>query len=114
MAHLQAFLGAPRGFKTRGPLFPYLFVIGVEAFSCPIFRAMQGNFLAGCKIGRTGEEEMVISHMLYVDDILLFCEANQNQLVHLSRTLMWFEAISRLRINLSKNEIIQVGGTVEE
>ena len=56
----------------------------------------------------------VISHMFYADDILLFCEANQNQLVHLSRTLMWFGAISRLRINLSKNEIILVGGTVEE
>lgn len=36
---------------------------------------------------------------------MLFCEANQNQLVYMSWTLMWFEAI----INLSKSEIIPVG-----
>ena len=40
---------------------------------------------------------------------LLFCEANIDQLKFLSWSLMWFEAMSGLRINLSKREIIPVG-----
>ena len=50
----------------------------------------------------------VISHLFYEDDTLLFCEPNKDQIKFLSWTLMWLEAMSRLRINLSKSEIIPV------
>ena len=52
---------------------------------------------------------MIISHLLYADDTILFCGSNQEQMMYLSWLLMWFEAISRLRINLNKSEIISVG-----
>ena len=58
--------------------------------------------------GRDGRE-LVISHFLYADDIVLFCEANSKQLMYLGWTLMWFEAYSGLKMNLSKSEIIPVG-----
>ena len=38
----------------------------------------------------------------------MFCEANLEQLMYLGWTLMWFEAISGLKINLSKSKIIPV------
>ena len=50
-----------------------------------------------------------ISRILYADDTVLFCEANQEQLMHLRWTLMWFEAVSRLKVYMSKSEIILVG-----
>ena len=50
-----------------------------------------------------------ITHLLFANDTLVFCEASLEQMVFLSWLLMWFEAISSLRINLDKSEILLVG-----
>ena len=47
-----------------------------------------------------------MSHLLFAGDTLVFYGASQDQMMYLSWTLMWFEAISRLRINLDKSELI--------
>ena len=57
--------------------------------------------------GRFGEGVQV-SHLLFVDDTLVFYKASQDQITYLCWLLMWFEAISRLRINLEKRELIPV------
>ena len=88
-------------------------MLGMDALSCLIDRAVQGGFLSSCYIRRRNEEGMVVSHFLYADDTLLFCGADQGQLAHLSWLLMWFEIISGLRINLNKSEIIPVGSIAE-
>ena len=81
----------------------------MEALSRLIFRAVRGGFLSGCRIkGRSGDGA-VVTHLLFADDTLVFCEASQDQMAHLSWLLMWFEAISGLRINLDKSEILPVG-----
>ena len=81
----------------------------MEVLSRLVERAMEGNFLSGCNIGGKGEEGLVLTHLLYVDDSLIFCGADWTQLVYMRWLLMWFEAISGLKINLSKSEIIPVG-----
>ena len=58
--------------------------------------------------GQEGEG-ILISHLLFADDSLVFCEESHDQLTHLSWLLMWFEACSRLRVNLEKSELIPVG-----
>ena len=88
-------------------------MIGMEVFSRIIDRAMEGNFFTDCNVGGRGEEGLVLTHFLYVVDTLIFCGANQIQLVYLRWLLKWFEAISGLRINLSKSEIIPVGRVVD-
>ena len=84
-----AFFPSSRGLRQGDPLSPYLFVIGMEPLSCLINHAIEGNYLSGSKIADRRGEELVISHLLYVDDTLLFCEADKDLLKFLSWTLMW-------------------------
>ena len=98
-----------RGLRQGDPLSPYLFVIGMEALSQLLNCAVDGNYLSGSKIAGRDGDGFVISHLLYADDTLLFCGASKDQLKFLSWLLMWFEALSGLRINLNKSEIIPVG-----
>ena len=103
------FFQSSRGLRQGDPLSPYLFVIGMEALSCLINRAVVGNYLSGIGVANGRGEELSISHLLYADDTLIFCEDDIEQLKFLSWILMWFEAMSGLKINLTKSEIIPIG-----
>ena len=81
----------------------------MEALSCLINRAVEGNYLSGSRIVDERGEDLSISHLLYADDTLLFCEADIDQLKFISWILMWFEAMSGLKINLIKSDIIPIG-----
>ena len=113
---LAGFFPSSRGLRQGDPLSPYLFVIGMEALSCLINRVVEGNYLSGSRIADGRGEKLVISHLLYADDTLFLCEADKDRLKFLSWTLMWFEAMSGLKINLNKSEIIPIGpmANVEE
>ena len=50
-----------------------------------------------------------MSHLLFADDTVVFCEDSQEQMAILTWLLMWFEAISGLSINLNKSGILPVG-----
>ena len=94
------FFPSSRGLRQGDPLSPYLFVIGMEALSCMINRAVDDNYISGSRVAIGRGEDMSISHLLYADDTLIFCEADLDQLKFLSWILMWFEAMVGLKINL--------------
>ncbi|RVW55429.1 putative ribonuclease H protein [Vitis vinifera] len=81
----------------------------MEALSQLLSSARNGGFISGFKVGGRGREGLIVSHLLFVDDTLIFCDVNAKQLQYLSWTFMWFEAISGLKVNLSKSEVIPVG-----
>ena len=57
----------------------------MEALSRLIFRAVrEGGYLSGCKIKEKSGDEVLVSHLLFADDTLVFCEASQDQMVYLS------------------------------
>ena len=57
-----------------------------------------------------------MSHLLFVDDTLVFYKSFQDQIVHLCWLLMWFETCSRLKVNSEKSDLIPIGSVdwVEE
>ena len=103
------FFNSSKGLRQGDPISPYLFVLGMEALSCLIKRAVRGGFLTSYRVKGRGGEGVQLTHLMYADDTLIFCDASKDQLAYLSCVLMWFEVISGLRINLDKSEIIPMG-----
>ncbi|RVW16810.1 putative ribonuclease H protein [Vitis vinifera] len=81
----------------------------MEALSQLLSRARNGNFISCFRVGGRGSEGLFVSHLLFADDTLIFCDADADQLQYLSWTFMWFEAISGLKVNLNKTKAIPVG-----
>ena len=81
----------------------------MEVLSILLRRVVAGGFLFGCSF--RGNEGFVfnISHLLFADNTMVFCEVSEDQMLYLSWVLFWFEASSSLKINLEKSELISVG-----
>ena len=54
------------------------------------------------------EHSLVMSHLLFADDTLIFCDADLDQHLLLHMVLIWFEAISSLKINMGNSELVPV------
>ena len=70
---LEGFFNSTRGLRKGDPLSPYLFVIGMEVFSNLTDKYALGGFLIGFNIANRRGEEDHITHLLFVDDTLVFC-----------------------------------------
>ncbi len=103
------FLRKHRGLHQGDPLSLLLFVIVMEALSRMLDRAIDGGFISGFQVGSEEANLLMVSHLLFADNTLIFCEVDPNQILHLGFPLTWFEAISGLKVNLAKSEMIQVG-----
>ena len=56
----------------------------MKMFSCLLRRSISGGYLSSWRVkGRSGEM-ILISHLLFADDTLVFCEVSQEQMTYLS------------------------------
>ena len=67
------FFSSSKGLRQGDPISPYLFILGMEVLSALIRRAVQGNFISGCRLRGRGDAEIMVSHLLFADDTILFC-----------------------------------------
>ncbi|KAF5466388.1 hypothetical protein F2P56_016314 [Juglans regia] len=81
----------------------------MEALSRMISALVNNDFMAGFSIGDPNMGIINISHLLSIDDTLIFCEANQNQVRALKALILYFEAMSSLKVNFDKSEMVPVG-----
>ena len=68
------FFRSSRGLRQWDPFSPYLFVIVMEAFNRMIEKAVCGGFLTACQVRGRGGAGVKVSHLLFADDTLIFCE----------------------------------------
>jgi hypothetical protein len=103
------FFGSSRDLRQGDPLSPLLFVVVMEALSRMLFSSVERGFLSGFSVGSRNNEALSVSHLLFADDTLIFCEPNVKHFRDLRCLFLCFEAVSGLKINLSKSEIVPIG-----
>ena len=99
--------GSPYGLRQEDPLSPLLFLFMMEVLSRLLKRTEEGDFLRGFQASPNGG--LHISHLLFADDTILFCDASREQLLYIRMVLIFFKAITGLKMNVGKSEIVPVG-----
>jgi hypothetical protein len=102
------FFNSSRGLRQGDPLSPLLFIVVLEVLSKMLSSAIDCGRLSSFSVGST-PPVINISHLLFVDDILVFSEANPDRLRYLRVLLVCFEAVSSLKVNLAKSLLVPVG-----
>uniref|UniRef100_A0A2N9HCX4 Reverse transcriptase domain-containing protein n=1 Tax=Fagus sylvatica TaxID=28930 RepID=A0A2N9HCX4_FAGSY len=91
------------------PLSPLLFLLVMEILSRMLRKVEEEGLIRGFRAGSNAAEGLCISHLLYADDTILFCDADLDQLVYVRMVLTCFEAVTGLRVNMAKSEMVPVG-----
>jgi hypothetical protein len=105
----EGFFHSSRGIRQGDPLSPLLFVLVMEALSRMVNATIEQGLLLGFSVGERVPSNLVVSHSLFADDTLIFCEAFLEQIKYVRLILLCFEAVSGLRVNLGKSELVAIG-----
>jgi hypothetical protein len=105
----SGFFGSSRGVLQGDPLSPFLFVMVLEAFSKMLGAVTSKGLISGFSVGSNEQNWVVVSHLLFADDTLVFCGANDSQIRHIGALLVCFETVLGLKVNLSKSTLVPVG-----
>ena len=99
--HLSSFFQIGRGCRQGDPLSPYIFIICAEFLANKI---RLNKDIKGIKIGNS---EHKISQ--YADDTSIFLDGSDNSLNELLKELDFFAAISGLKVNFDKTQLVWIG-----
>ena len=58
--------------------------------------------LSGFSVGNLKGRSLAMSHLLFADDTLIFFDADLDQILILLMILIWFEAVSGLKIKIGR------------
>jgi hypothetical protein len=88
----------------------------MEAFSKMLGAFTSRGLILGFSLGSSKLARVNVSHLLFVDDTLIFCGANASQIRHIRALLVCFEVVAGLKVNLSKSALVLVGslGNVDQ
>ena len=81
----------------------------MEVLSRFLKKTKECNLIWGFHVGTVNSIGVRISHMLFADDTILFCDASRDQLLSIRLVLSCFQAFTGLKVNVEKREIVPVG-----
>jgi hypothetical protein len=97
--------GSHRGVRQGDPFSPFLFNIAAEGLAKMIAHAQEAKLVTGL-VPHLIENGVVI--LQYADDTILLIQDDMEQIIHMKLILYMFEAMSGLKINFLKSEIMMV------
>ena len=103
------FFGISRGLRQGDPLSPMLFLVMIEVFNKMMKRAEGAGLLRGFRAAGRPGGGVGVSHLLFADDTILFCNANEEQILHIRMLLLCFQAVTGLKVNALKSEMVPIG-----
>ncbi|KAL0301989.1 UNVERIFIED_CONTAM: putative mitochondrial protein [Sesamum radiatum] len=101
--HEFASLTPQRGLRQGDPLSPYLFLLYTEALSSLVGRLEHEGILQGLSVCRNAPP---ISHILFVDDTLIFSQASEEAMRGVARMLEIYAQALGQAINLNKSFVV--------
>lgn len=91
-----------RGLRQGCSLSPYLFIIYAEGFSALIQNKVDEGELQSLKVTKDAQS---VSHILFVDDSLLFTSTDLNSAASFRRVIKTYEVASGLMVNFQKSSL---------
>ena len=73
----KGFFGCSRGLRQEDPLSPLLFLLIMEVLSRLLKKTKKCNLIQGFHMGDVNAVGVRISHLLFADDTILFCNASR-------------------------------------
>ncbi|KAL3513183.1 hypothetical protein ACH5RR_025900 [Cinchona calisaya] len=93
------FFNPTKGVRQRDPLSPTLFILAVEAFS----KGLKLQFQSGkIEYYTAARNSIPISHLTYVDDIIVFLNASKKSVSNIMKFISIFESQSTELVNRVK------------
>ena len=89
------FFESSHGLRQGDLLSPLFFLLIMEALSQILKKTEECSLLRGFHMGPVNSIRVHISHLLFAEDIILFCDASREQLLSIRLALTWFESICR-------------------
>ena len=99
----EGFFRCSRGLRQGDPLSSLLFLLIMEVLSRLLKKTEECNLIWGFHVGDVNVVGVRISHLLFADDTILFCDASREQLLSIRLVLSCFQTFTRLKVNIGKS-----------
>ena len=81
----------------------------MEVLSCILKKTEEGGFIQDFHVGPINSTGIHVSHLLFADNTILFCDASREQILSIRLVLTYFQAFIGLKVNVEKSEIVPIG-----
>ena len=78
----------------------------MEVLSKILKKTKDSGLLRGFHVGPINSIGVCISHLLYANNTILFCNASREQLLSIKLALSCIQAFTGLKVNVGKSEIV--------